>query len=291
MERHMTKSQTKIKSKVYIGKVIVNNGCYTNFGMAMHTTNRVNGKALNSVEIDESAVTAVIDSANDKVGVMNATYAPQLTCPTSCPFYPEIFGDVDDIETRLHIQIQFAEIEAVKIDGLPADRNLRVHVVGDASNSISAGILGNAMNRYEERSPNGSQAYTYCHSWADPYNVPESAWNGARVLASCETKQDIIQARKLGYACEWTYKEHLSRKVHEREGIGILPCPNNFNPAVKCNDCMKCADLGLLKSHEWAIGLATHGAHRKADAAIERKQQRQRDEVAREYAMPDEYSI
>ena len=267
----MTKSKTKIKSKVYIGKVIVNNGCYTNFGMAQHTTNRINGRALNATEIDESAVTAVIDSQNAKVGVMNATYAPQLTCPTSCPFYPEIFGDVDDIETRLHIQIQFAEIEAVKIDGLPADRNLRVHVVGDASTSISAGILGAAMVRYEKRSPNGSQAYTYCHSWAEPYTVPESAWNGARVLASCESAQQVIKARKLGYACEWTYKEHLSRKVYERDGINVLPCPNNFNADVTCNDCMKCADLDLLKSREWVIGLETHGAFRKAEASIERK--------------------
>jgi hypothetical protein len=34
---------------------------------------------------------------------------------------------------------------------------------------------------------------------------------------------------------------------------------------------MKCADLGLLKSREWVIGLETHGAFRKAEASIERK--------------------
>ena len=140
----------------WVGEILVNRGCYTNFGMARHTTNRINQRALSAV--DTSAVTAVVDSENGKVGKMNATYSPQLTCPTSCPLYPEIFGDVDDIETRMHVQIEFAEIEADKIDKLPADRKLRVHVVGDCSNSISAGIIGDAMVRYESRSPNGSQA-------------------------------------------------------------------------------------------------------------------------------------
>jgi len=260
---------TKEKIENFIGKILTNNGCYTNFGMVQHTTNRINAKAL--IEVDENAVSAVIDSANSKVGVMNATYAPQLTCPTTCPFYPEIYGDIQDIETRMHVQIQFAEIEAGKIDELPADRHLRVHVVGDSSNDIAAGIIGDAMVRYEARSPNGSQAYTYTHAWNEPIPVPESAWNGARVLASCESAEQILRARALGYACEWTYKEHTSRKVHDRDGIKVLPCPNNFNKEVTCKMCMKCADLGLLKSRDMVIGLATHGAHLKANAAIERK--------------------
>ena len=249
-----------------VGQLITNNGCYTNFGHAQLTTNRINGRAL--LQVDDTAVTAVIDSANGKVGVMNATYAPQLTCPTSCPFYPEIYGDVKDPETRLHIQVRFAEIEAEKIDALPADRKLRAHVVGDCSNATAAGTIGDAMNRYEARSPNGSQAFTYTHAWNEDTPVPESAWNGARVLASCESEIQIASARALGYACEWTYPKHLSRKVHEHAGVTVLPCPNNFNKAVTCAMCMKCADLDLLKSRDMVIGLSTHGAHRKANAAI-----------------------
>jgi hypothetical protein len=259
---------TTTQATNWIGQILTNNGCYTNFGMVQHTTNRINQISLINRIVDETAVTAVIDSANSKVGVMNATYAPQLTCPTSCPFYPEIFGDVNDIETRMHIQIQFAEIEAAKIDELPADRKLRVHVVGDSSNTIAAGIIGDAMVRYESRSPNHSQAFTYTHAWNEPVPVPESAWNGARVLASCESAEQISSARELGYACEWTYEKHISRKVHERDGVKILPCPNNFNKDITCAKCMKCADLDLLKTRNWAIGLATHGAHRKANASI-----------------------
>jgi len=254
---------------VQIGKVITNNGCYTNFGHTQHTTNRLNRRALSNA--DESAVIVKEKSSNSKTGEMNVTYAPQITCPTSCPLYPEILGDEYDIEIRMHIQIEYARIERRRIYELPADRNLRVHVVGDCSNTISAGLIGDAMVDYEARSPNGSLAYTYTHGWDEPYNVPESAWNGARVLASCESAEQILRARSLGYACEWTYKNHESRKVHERDGIQVLPCPNNFNKDVTCNMCMKCADLGLLKSRNMVIGLSTHGAHKKAGAAIERK--------------------
>ena len=62
---------TKDAATNWIGKILTNNGCYTNFGMVQHTTNRINQRALG--EVDETAVTAVIDSANGKVGVMNAT--------------------------------------------------------------------------------------------------------------------------------------------------------------------------------------------------------------------------
>jgi len=126
------------------------------------------------------------------------------------------------------------------------------------------------MVRYESRSPNGSQAYTYTHAWNEPIPVPESAWNGANVLASCESAEQIFRAWALGYACEWTYEKHLSRKVHNRDSVKVLPCPNNFNKAVTCAMCMKCADLNLLKERNMVIGLATHGAHRKANAAIAR---------------------
>ena len=43
----------------FIGQVLENKGCYTNFGMARHTTNKINAQAL--LEVDESAVRAVID--------------------------------------------------------------------------------------------------------------------------------------------------------------------------------------------------------------------------------------
>jgi hypothetical protein len=256
------------------GEIIQANGCYSNGGMVGIHTSKLNRNALGSEDM-EKAVLVVQNSQNSKIGDMHATYAPQLTCPTSCPFYPEIYGDIRDPEQRAMIQVELAEIEARKIDELPANKNLRVHVVGDCSNHISANLIGSAMVRYEKRSKNNSIAYTYTHAWdKDWVEVPvhESEWMGAKVLASCETSQGILDARKLGYACEWTYMEHTTRKVHERDGIKVLPCPNNFNADVKCTDCMKCADLGLLKKKEWVIGLSVHGPTKLANKSIERRQ-------------------
>jgi hypothetical protein len=254
----------------YAGKVLENNGCYTNFGNVQHTTRRLNNHVL-TVGVDDKAVTVVPNTGDAKLGTprkpMAATYAPQVTCPTSCPLYPKIQDDIDG-ELRVQVQIDVAVIEAQKIDALDADVHLRVHVVGDASNLEAVRILSDAMNRYEARSCNGSLAYTYTHAWDAPYNVPESAWQGARVLASCENEDDVERARAMGYAIEWTYPKHKSRKVHQRGAVTVLPCVNNFNKAVTCSACMKCADIDLLKSKNWAIGLSTHGAYRKANAAI-----------------------
>jgi len=256
-----------IKERV-AGEIIQANGCYTNQSFAGVHTSKLNRNALGPADT-EKAVLVVQNSQNQKIGDMHATYAPQLTCPTSCPFYPDIYGDIRDPEQRVMIQVELAEIEAQKIDELPANKNLRVHVVGDSDNHISANLIGSAMVRYGLRSENNSVAYTYTHSWG---KVHESEWKGANVIASCETPQDIKDARKQGYACEWTYKEHATRKVHERDGIKVLPCPNNFNADVKCTDCMKCADLKLLKKNEWVIGLSVHGATKLANKSIERRQ-------------------
>lgn len=238
------------------GQLIKGAGCYTNGrGFVIFTTSRINGKALSQPIADTTAVVVKERSDNNKTGVMAVTYAPQLTCPPSCQFYPVLEGDIKGKELRLHLQVQYAGIEALKIDALPATEHLRAHVVGDASSTKAAYLIGSAMVRYERRSPNRSIAYTYTHGWQHPYNVPADAWQGARVLASCETEQQVDKAKALGYATEWTYEEHLSKKIHVRKGVAILPCPNNFNSKVKCKSCMKCADIELLKKNDWTIGL------------------------------------
>jgi hypothetical protein len=257
-------------AETYAGKVLENNGCYTNFGNVQHTTRRLNNHVL-TVGVDDKAITVVPETKDAKLSTpdrpMAATYAPQVTCPPSCKFYPKIQGDIGG-ELRIQVQIDAAIIEAKKIDALCADVHCRLHVVGDASNLEAVRIISDAMNRYEARSPNGSMAYTYTHAWDEPYSVPESAWQGARVLASCESDADIKRARAMGYACEITYPQHIARKIHQRGETVVLPCPNNFNKDVTCSMCMKCADIDLLKTRNWAIGLETHGAFRKANAAI-----------------------
>ena len=232
-------------------KVIQGHGCYTNIGTQNYTTRRLN--ATHGVAVVER-------SGDSKIGPMSATHAPQLTCPVSCAFYPDTIDDVGGSE-RDALAVAIAQVEADKIDALTALHNLRVHVVGDCQTPAAAGIVGAAMVRYEQRS-NNRRAFTYTHAWR---TVPYSAWQGARVIASCETAQDIDTARfECGYpSAEFTYMEHESRKVHMRDGVKVLPCPNQFNKAVTCDKCMACADVDMLRKRGFVIGLSAHGATRQ----------------------------
>ena len=239
-------------------KVIATNGCYTNNGTQNFTTSR-----LNRTE----AVTVVEKTGDSKTGPMSATHSSQLSCPTSCAFYPETIDDILGTE-RQELAITLATAEADGIDKLSGKRNLRVHVVGDCQTIESANIVGSAMVRYEKRS--GKRAYTYTHAWKQ---VPYSAWMGARVIASCETTKDIDIARhELGYpSAEFTYMEHESRKVHMRDGVKVLPCPNQFNKEVTCDKCMACANTEMLQDKNMVIGISGHGAVKKLKKLLEDK--------------------
>ena len=241
-------------------QVISSNGCYTNGGRQNFTTKRLN---------ESLGVTVVEKTGDTKTGPMAATHAPQLSCPTDCVLYPDTIDDISGTD-RDELAITIAQAESDGIDKLSGKSNLRVHVVGDCQTIEAASIVGSAMVRYEQRS--GKRAYTYTHAWR---NVPYTAWQGARVIASCETTQDINIARdERGYpSAEFTYMEHESRKVFVRNGIKVLPCPNQFNKAVTCDKCMACANIEMLKDKNLVIGIAGHGAVKKLRKQLELRQQ------------------
>ena len=237
-------------------QVVTSNGCYTNGGTQNFTTRRLN---------ESLGVTVVEKTGDTKTGPMSVTHAPQLSCPTDCTFYPDTIDDISGTDRDV-LAITIAQAESDGIDKLSGKSNLRVHVVGDCQTTEAASIVGAAMVRYEQRS--GKRAYTYTHAWRD---VPYSAWQGARVIASCETTQDINIARdELGYpSAEFTYMEHESRKVFKRDGIKVLPCPNQFNKEVTCDKCMACANIEMLQDKNLVIGIAGHGAVKKLRKQLE----------------------
>ena len=246
-------------------KVIKGNGCYTNYGNQAHVTRRLNALTI---------TTAVDKTTAKKLGPMHVTHAPQQTCPQECPFYPDTVDDVSDGE-RMEVALDLAVEEANLIDQLSGERDARIHVVGDSQTKYAAETVGNAMVRFEERT--GRTAYTYTHAWR---TVPYAAWGGANVIASCETADDIRYARDvMGYpSCEWTYMFHDNRKVHMRDGIKVLPCPNQFNSDVTCSMCMACANTDMLKEKQLVIGLQGHGATRQLEEAL--------NKIRRNNAMP-----
>ena len=141
-------------------------------------------------------------SGGHKVKGLSVSYVPQTTCPNTCSFknngcYGES-GPSAFTMVRLHenplTPLQAAHIEAKKLMALTGKNHLRTHVVGDCSTPETAGIVGQAMVDYENRT--GKLAWTYTHSWK---TVKLSDWNGAFVNASLEHASEQAEAEAMGY--------------------------------------------------------------------------------------------
>lgn len=213
--------------------------------------------------IFQEPVLVVPESGNTKIGELAATYVSQVTCPNTCPFrnngcYAEL-GNCGNVTRRLNRSletdlVEIATLEAREIDALPGDRDLRVHVVGDCPTEESAVIVGAAMVRYEHRT--GRRAFTYTHAWR---TVPSSAWQGANVLASCESIADVQDARALGYATSMVVPEHASPKAYSHENVRVVPCPNQTLGRT-CEQCRLCMRTEILKEAGLTIAFDAHGA-------------------------------
>ena len=161
--------------------------------------------------------------------------------------------------------IHAARLEAAGIDDIPARRNLRVHVSGDCRNKTAAAIVGAAMVRYEKRGRRrGVLAYTYTHAHKAPYNVPASAWQGARVIASCDSDAAITRARSMGYTGCATVTPEAIPTYRDTLGLHIF-CP--FESTKRpCDCCMLCAKTDWLEKHNVIIMFPAHGARQKQAA-------------------------
>src|SRR5579871_4292396 len=140
---------------------------------------------------------AVTITANSKLGPVSSTSVAQISCPDTCPLrargcYAES-GPQGLITRRLNRTtadvLAVAYEEAAAIDALPADRPLRLHVVGDASIDAAAQIVSAAADRYRDRG--GMPAWTYTHGWR---SAARSAWGRVSVLASCEHPEQVADA-------------------------------------------------------------------------------------------------
>jgi hypothetical protein len=213
------------------------------------------------------AVTVVPRSANAKLGGLAATYVSQATCPSSCPLYRNgcyaESGPAGWTTRRLNRSreknvVAIAKEEARLIDRLPSGTTgLRLHVVGDAATPAAARIVSSAMLRYERRNP-GKKAFTYTHGHEA---VPVESWQGARVLASCESGEQVKRAWKRGYAAAIIVPAHPTNKLYKYQGVTVLPCPNQFEGSkVTCARCNICKSPRMLRRRRWVVGFASHGS-------------------------------
>ena len=156
------------------------------------------------------------------------------------------------------ISTKLARIEADSLRAIRPRNHARIHVSGDARTKTAAGIIGRAMVDYERRAQRlgySSLAYTYTHGWKAPYNVPYSAWEGARVLASIDRLEEQSRALELGYPAV-TMVTPEAIPTHKTDKNLMVLCPSDQR---ECRDCMLCAKVDWLRDNRVIIMFPAHG--------------------------------
>lgn len=229
---------------------------------------------------DPSHPVLVIEhTRNNKLGNMSTTYVTQATCPDSCQFkgngcYAEdgFVGIHNRRLNRTQHKQQFSHtnlalMEANGIRMLTGTRRLRAHVVGDCSTPEAAQLVGAALVQHEQKF--GQRAWTYTHAWR---RIAIGEWLGARVLASCETPEDMHAAHTMGYAVALTIGHTSSRKAFAFHGFTVVPCPAQFHQPngerqTTCERCNLCSDTDRNMLQRRVVGFQPDG--RSADKILQ----------------------
>ena len=157
--------------------------------------------------------------------------------------------------------IEIAKIEADKIADLSGRLDLRVHVVGDCSDPVSASIVGSAMVQYDNKPNRRGKSWTYTHAWQQ---VPASSWNGASVLASVDSEDQIQSARDQGYAPAVIVPVFLNgSKPMKVNGTKLIPCKNQIDKSITCVDCRLCFDASKLFDRKLGIAFTPDAGTKK----------------------------
>ena len=204
-------------------------------------------------------------TGNAKLGNLAVTYASQATCPRDCAFFhngcyaesgPVSWAVTGKLNKSTDTAVESARAEAKGIDALPADKTLRLHVVGDCATDQTAKIVSKAGERYQSRAKLGAKVYTYTHAWR---KVKRASWGKVSVLASCETIQATKEAHARGYAAALVVDQHSSAQSYMLEGMRVIPCPQQTKDNVTCESCRLCSDDQYLKSVSGVIAFEAHG--------------------------------
>ena len=201
---------------------------------------------------------AVQDSKNSKVGDVAVTYVTTASCPKTCKLLDKGCyaqgGHCAFTTNRLDREaskrnrlrpIDIARAEAKEIDKLPANKPLRLHIVGDCRTAGAAEVLAKAAFEYKNRSNriNLPPVWTYTHSWK---TIPRSAWGWISVLASCETIEEAEQAYNKGYTPAMIRYKPFKGTISYK-GWKLIAC-REMSEGVTCNKCRIC-----MNWEPWAV--------------------------------------
>jgi hypothetical protein len=201
-------------------------------------------------------------SGNRKTGRAAALYISLNSCPGSCPFRPDRDGGcyagrgrVGMITSRLALagaDGHQACLNAARLirqasrDARPGTP-LRLFVSGDAHCPECASEIAQASRAWP------GPVWGYTHNWRV---IPADTWHGLSVLASCETDNDVAQARAQGYAAARTFSSWRGEKAFRIENTVYIPCPEESGRDVTCADCRLCWRAEWLRASNRAIAFS-----------------------------------
>lgn len=208
-------------------------------------------------------ITVVLDSKNEKTGLVSATYCTLDTCPSYCPFrFAGCYacdGNVGVLVSKLNLQgkgldvLQLSQEEARQIESLPDKRPLRLHVSGDCRTDDAVRVISAACDKRV------NPTWGYTHAWA---LVNRASWGKVSILASCETAREIHKASGKGYAVATVNGEAIETEL-KALGFRLLTCPAQTRKGVTCTTCKLCWKDGLLRSNRIVINFKAHGGNER----------------------------
>lgn len=207
--------------------------------------------------------------------LVTTTISIDKTCPP-CPFknngcltqegYTRVTMNTLDEAAQGWTPRQILALEAAAIDslwpkGVPQDgrlggRDLRLHIGGDAPETVNARWLAWAAQRWLDRG--GGSVWTYTHSW--PW-IRRVAWGPIAALASIEHPAEVDHARGAGYVPAITLQRFPSERAFRLPGSDTtwIPCPAETR-GTTCVECRLCLDREVYMHREnKGIAFAAHG--------------------------------
>ena len=203
---------------------------------------------------------------NKKTGYTGVTYIPFSTCSDSCPFkkggcYAQS-GNCGVHTKRISKNAEgmssddLISLEANVVSEMRGLFPLRLHVSGDVKTDEQAQKLAKAAERYTAK--DGQPVWTYTHSWKE---VSAESWGSISVFASCESIEQVKEAKSKGYKTSFVCEERdFSKNI---DGVEMINCPNQKNKAVQCSQCKLC-----FGKTEKTVVFFPHGPVKKAKEAL-----------------------
>lgn len=240
----------------------------------MNTDNTVSVAADTSTTNASRLAILVLNSKNEKLGKVSATYASiHGSCPRDCAHmnngcYAQlgmvaIHSSRLDKASRNRSRIdarETARAEARLILGaIQRQENklpMRLHVSGDCRTESACATLSQACKNWN------NPIWTYTHAWK---NVKRETWGDhISVLASVDSKADMPLAHEKGYATAITVDFHpADGKAWKLDnGFKVIPCPSQTRD-VKCDSCRLCWNDKYLLENKATIAFAAHGVQKK----------------------------